>query len=100
MATVVVSGRVEEDVKQRADVVIRAAGSSVAKVISDVWQNIVATGQLPAATPKAEQDDRKEALESFLHWFEELPPQNEEYALMTDEEILSQRAEQRADEHV
>lgn len=92
MTTTVVSGRVEEDVKRRVDAIIRAAGSSVTKVISDVWYNIATTGQLPVtAVVEDDQDAQRKSFESFLRWFAELPPQNEEYAHVSDEEILSCR---------
>ena len=94
MATVVVSGRVDEDVKLRADAIIRAAGFTVNGVINDVWQTIVATGQVPASSNAAdEQAERHAAFASFMEWFDGLPPQNEAYAGMTDDEILAGRVD-------
>jgi polar amino acid transport system ATP-binding protein len=63
MPTVVVSGRVDEDVKLRADAVIRAAGSSVARVINDVWRSIAESGELPAATSFKDEQAEKRAME-------------------------------------
>lgn len=47
MATAVVSGRVDERVKSRADVFIRAAGLSTGDVIRAVWERIAQTGEVP-----------------------------------------------------
>ena len=51
MATSVVSGRVDEKVRQRADAYIRAAGSTPAEVIKVVWESIARTGEVPEAAP-------------------------------------------------
>ena len=51
MATAVVSGRVDEKVRQRADAYIRAAGSTPAEVIKVVWENIARTGEVPTEEP-------------------------------------------------
>ena len=92
MPTVVISGRVDEDVKLRADAIIRAAGSTVNNVINDVWQTIVSTGQLPVPPSVIdEQKEKRAALAAFMEWFDELPSQNEAYVRMTDEEILAGR---------
>ena len=94
MPTVVVSGRVDEDIKLRADVVIRAAGSSVARVISDVWRSIAESGELPTSPELSdEQAEKRVAFESFMVWFNGLPPQNEAYAHLTDDEILAGRVD-------
>ena len=90
MATAVVSGRVDEDVKRRADIIIRSSGLTVAGVIADVWQDIVETGQVPRRQRLIdEQSEQRKTFESFMEWFEALPPQNEEYADMSDDEILA-----------
>ena len=51
MATAVVSGRVDEKVRQRADAYIRAAGSTPAEVIKVMWENIARTGEVPTEGP-------------------------------------------------
>ena len=94
MPTVVVSGRVDEDVKLRADAVIRASGSSVARVINDVWRSIADTGELPVAPEFVdEQAEKRATFHSFMEWFDGLPPQNESFARMTDDEILAGRVD-------
>ncbi len=47
MATVVVSGRVDSRVKERAETYIRAAGLSTGDVIRVVWEEIARTGEVP-----------------------------------------------------
>lgn len=57
MATAVVSGRVDAQVKARADAFIRAAGLSSGDVIRVVWERIARTGEIPDAGDGAEQFD-------------------------------------------
>lgn len=95
MSTAVISGRIDKDIKVRADAIIRAAGSSVNSVISTVWHNIVETGELPVSSEgKDAQDTQRQTFESFMEWFETLPPQNKMYAHMTDDEILSLKVDE------
>ena len=54
MATAVISGRVDEKIRQRADAYIRAAGSTPAEVIKVVWEHIARTGEVPEAAPAEE----------------------------------------------
>lgn len=57
MPTAVVSGRVEEQVKARAEAFIRAAGLSSGDVIRVVWERIAQTGEIPDAGDAAERLD-------------------------------------------
>lgn len=57
MATAVVSGRVDEQVKARAEAFIRAAGLSTGDVIRVVWERIARTGEIPDAGDDVEQLD-------------------------------------------
>lgn len=50
MATTVIPGRVDERVKARDDVFIRAAGLSAGDVIRAVWEHIAQTGEVPDAS--------------------------------------------------
>ena len=70
MATSVVSGRVDEKVRQRADAYIRAAGSTPAEVIKVVWENIARTGEVPEVVPVEEP---RGAWERFMEFRESLP---------------------------
>ena len=47
MATAVVSGRVDERIKARAEMFIRAAGLSTGDVVRMVWERIARTGEVP-----------------------------------------------------
>lgn len=85
MATAVVSGRVDEKVRQRADAYIRAAGSTPAEVIKVVWENIARTGQVPEAEePTTEQRD---AWESFMEFRANLPEAEPWLVNLTKEEM-------------
>lgn len=70
MATAVVSGRVDEKVRQRADAYIRAAGSTPAEVIKVVWEHIARTGEVPEEEPAV---DPRDAWERFVEFREALP---------------------------
>ena len=71
MATAVVSGRVDEKIRQRADAYIRAAGSTPAEVIKVVWENIARTGEVPEVAT-AEEEPRG-TWERFMEFREGLP---------------------------
>ncbi len=47
MATAVISGRVDEQVRESAERYIQAAGLTVADVIRTVWERIAKTGEVP-----------------------------------------------------
>ena len=70
MATAVVSGRVDEKIRQRADAYIRAAGSTPAEVIKVVWESIARTGEVPVESPAEESNG---AWERFMEFRESLP---------------------------
>ncbi len=74
MATSVVSGRVDEKVRQRADAYIRAAGSTPAEVIKVVWENIARTGEVPEVAPTEEPRDVWERFMEFRETLLEAEP--------------------------
>lgn len=47
MSMSTITARVDEDVRRRADAVIRRAGTTQSEVIRTVWMNIADTGRLP-----------------------------------------------------
>lgn len=47
MGTAVISGRIDEDVKERAARYIHMAGLTVGDVIKAVWESIAQTGEVP-----------------------------------------------------
>lgn len=57
MATAVISGRVDERVKARAELFIHAAGLSAGDVIRMVWEHIAQTGEIPALEGASDADD-------------------------------------------
>ena len=66
MATAVISGRVEEELKERVGRLIQAAGMSTADVIKTVWENIARTGEVPM--PYAADDQVDECAERFAQF--------------------------------
>ena len=71
MATSVVSGRVDEKIRQRADAYIRAAGSTPAEVIKVVWENIARTGEVPEEAPASAAQGPMERLAELRESFSE-----------------------------
>lgn len=57
MATAVVSGRVDVQVRARADAFVRAAGLSTDDVIRAVWEHIAQTGEIPDTDDGAGRPD-------------------------------------------
>ncbi len=71
MATAVVSGRVDERVRQRADAYIKAAGTTTADVIRVVWERIARTGEVPDEGEA--QGETPDAFEDFMAYRASLP---------------------------
>ena len=92
MATAVVSGRVNEQVRQRADVAMREAGLTSSDVIQNVWASMAETGEVPEVAKRRQGEGRGQAalarLERFL---DSLPPANPAYAGWDDDDILALR---------
>ena len=67
MATAVVSGRVDEAVKVRADAVIHAVGLSPAEVVKAVWEHIARVGEIPVVCDEraAANEAKQVALEGL-----------------------------------
>ena len=84
MATSVVSGRVDEKIRQRADAYIRAAGSTPAEVIKVVWENIARTGEVPEVAPVEEP---RGAWERFMEFRESLPKAEPWLVSLTKEQM-------------
>lgn len=90
METAVVSGRVDQAVKERADRIIRASGFTVADVIKATWSSIAKTGELPEAliapTGKSELSNQ---FSRFVQFVEKLPSAPDEFADMSDAQMKS-----------
>ena len=93
MATLVVSGRVDEAIRHRADAVIRKAGLTPTEIIQNVWSSIAQTGDIPEqALPHRESEDRKSALERLDDFLTALPPANPQFIGLSDDELLAMKA--------
>lgn len=88
MATVVVAGRVDEEIKREVDRIIERAGKTTAEVIKDIWVNIYLTGELP--TTKQQEEEFKGQRRRFQEFmdFVSSAPSTPDWAIdLTDEEM-------------
>ena len=75
MATAIVSGRVDEDVKDRVARLIQAAGLSAGDVIKTVWDTIARTGEVPLLPVEdSEAEARRKRFAAFMELRASLPP--------------------------
>ena len=92
MATSVVSGRVDEAIRQRADIVMRKAGLKPTDIIQGLWATMASTGEVPdAALPATTAANGQEAMARLDCFLDSLPPVNRAYADLSDDEILALR---------
>ena len=90
MATAVISGRVDERVRQRADIVMRKAGLKTSDIIQSVWTYMAEEGEVPEiARLSTETGGKEEALEHLRLFLESLPPANPAYEGLSDDDILA-----------
>ena len=88
MSTVVVAGRVDEEVKRRVDRIIERAGKTTADVIKDVWVNIYLTGELPSTKQQEEAfEEQRRHFQDFMEFVSSAPPLPEWAVNLTDEDI-------------
>ena len=85
MATAIVSGRVDENVKRVADVHIRRRGLTATEVIAGVWGHIAKTGEIPALDRREEVG--KAAAAARLAELRASAPLGTPLASMSDEAI-------------
>ena len=85
MATAVISGRVDERIKERADTYLRAAGLQAGDVIRQVWEHIARTGEIPVDEGReaAVEEDPLEKLMALRVSF----GSSEELKHLTDEQM-------------
>ncbi|MBR2836072.1 MAG: type II toxin-antitoxin system RelB/DinJ family antitoxin [Coriobacteriales bacterium] len=88
MATVIVSGRIEETVKQKAAQYIEALGLTAADVIKNVWNTIALTGEVPLS-PEQNTMQVKQAklLDEFESFTDSLPQCSQEFVNMSEEDM-------------
>lgn len=91
MSTVIVSGRVDENIKKIADRYIKKQGLTTAEVISNVWRQIADTGEIPMAQNRETSEARMRIKFNDLR---ERTPKATPLSLMSDadlKEVLSNR---------
>lgn len=94
MATVVVSGRVDEDVKRGVDRILERAGKTPGDVVRDVWNVIYRTDELPAPVVQQDLNARQQCrLQDFMAFVHSAPPTPSWVVNLTDAEMNSMIAE-------
>lgn len=94
MATAVVSGRVDEEIKRKADIIIERAGKTTGDVIRDIWANIVITGELPTTKQQEEEFlEKRRRFKAFMERRASLPPAPEWLVNLTDEQLQNMMVE-------
>lgn len=92
MASSVVSGRVDERVRLRADAVIRKAGLTPTEIIQNVWRSIADTGEIPAEVrPTQASQAEVGALDRLDGFLASLPSPNPDFSEMSDDDILAMK---------
>lgn len=86
MATAIISGRVEESVKERASAYIHAAGFTFADIVKTVIENIAKTGEIPTSVQDQTVSDG-DPFEAFISFCDSLPTSNAFPVDMTDEQM-------------
>lgn len=83
MRTTVVSGRVDADVKEKADAYLKEKGVTPGEVIKNVWASIATTGQVPDPVDEEAAFRRKRALLADLFQLADSQAPNPEFTNMT-----------------
>lgn len=84
MATAVISGRVDEQVRESAERYIQAAGLTVADVIRTVWERIARTGEVPREEAVGEPADA--AWNDFMTFRDEISGEASWLDVLTERE--------------
>lgn len=88
MGTAVVSGRIDQATKERADRIIRASGLTTGDVIKALWTQISQTGKVPEClTEPADAPEPDARMDRFLRFIGSIPPASQEFADMTDAQM-------------
>jgi len=94
MATQVVSARVDEATKRKADAVIKANNTTPNDVIKQLWETIASTGTIPLDSGTEQQKfDEQRKFQEFVAFLDTAPEPNPAFAHMNDEEILATRVD-------
>lgn len=90
MAGAVISGRVDEKIRQKAEVVMRKAGLTPTDIIQSVWALIAEKGEIPEiARPSVPPTKEQEAMARLKCFLESMPPANPRYAGWSDDDIMA-----------
>ena len=99
MATVVVAGRVDEEIKRKVDRILERSGKTAADVIKDVWVNIYLTGELPTTQQREEElKEQRRRFQEFMEFVNSAPPTPEWAINLTDEELRDMMVEDMLEE--
>ena len=99
MATVVVAGRVDEEVKRGVDRILERVGKTTADVIKEVWVNIYLTGELPTTQQQEETfREQRRRFQEFMEFVSSAPPVPEWLVNLTDEEMHNMMVEDMLEE--
>ena len=94
MATTVVSGRVDADIKREVDRIIERAGKTPGDVIRDVWVTIYRTGEVPTTQEQEEEfREKRRRFQEFMEFVHSAPPAPEWLVNLTDSEMNEMIAE-------
>lgn len=74
MATSVVAGRVDEQVRRAAEASLRAAGITVSDIIGRLMEHIAATGEIPSFQEQDDGLESESAVNEFFSFIDSLPP--------------------------
>lgn len=85
MATAVISGRVDEQVRESAERYIQAAGLTAADVIRTVWERIARTGEVPREEAVGEPADA--AWNDFMAFRDEISGEASWLDALTEREV-------------
>lgn len=96
MPSVVVSGRVDQRVREQAGAVIRAAGLTANDVIRRVWDSIARTGEVPEDPSVSRTQDEKKDAFNTLKSLRSSFGTSDRLLTMTDEQMREEIAERYA----
>lgn len=85
MATTLVAGRVDTEIKERADAYIARAGETQASVIRSVWETIARTGRIPTI-----DDEPQEDLKERMRELRKRTPRSEFLETLSAEDLKSE----------
>ena len=88
METVVISGRIDKQTRDRGNRIIKAAGYTVNDVIKNIWATIVQTGKVPESLSSATEEQKPiDTFWEFEEFVKSIPPAPPELAQMTEAEM-------------